>query len=171
MGQAVGTDGNPKVMASIFSPFLGNSLEVSPKADPLLFAESVSSHLPGAPISEKNRVSILARLNDQFLSSFCPPPVQNQSPTLGGHTLQETVGSLSTGIARLKSSLHPCTPIIIQYFIPGKKAYPDPDAFLLEKGIKFQTNRKKIIISFSFQDRNIKIINLGRGSYLLRLRS
>jgi hypothetical protein len=51
MEQAVGTDGNPKVKASIFGPFLGNSLEVSPKADPLLFAESISRHLPGAPIS------------------------------------------------------------------------------------------------------------------------
>jgi hypothetical protein len=121
MEQAVGTDGNPKVRASIFGPFLGNSLEVSPKADPLLFAESVSSHLPGAPISEKNRVSILARLNDQFLSPFRPPPLQNQSPTLGGHTLQETVGSFSAGIARLKSSLHPCTPISVQYFISGEK--------------------------------------------------
>ena len=75
MEKAVGTDGNPKVKASIFGPFPGNSLEISPKADPLLFAESISSHLPGAPISLENRVLKLARLNDQFLSPFRPPPL------------------------------------------------------------------------------------------------
>ena len=107
----------------VFGPLSQDPLEVGPLANPFLSAEGMLAHLPGLRFSGENRVLGLIRLDDQPLPSLRPPPLEDQLSALGGHPLSEPVGSLPAGIARLKRSLHPCTPadLIFLPIGPGRR--------------------------------------------------
>lgn len=50
VGEAVGAQANAKMVRLQFRPISGDSQEIGPATDPLLFSESIKSHLPGVPV-------------------------------------------------------------------------------------------------------------------------
>jgi hypothetical protein len=50
VGEAVGAHADPKMVRLKFCPISGDSQEIGPATDPLLFSESIKSHLPGIPL-------------------------------------------------------------------------------------------------------------------------
>ena len=51
VGETVGAYAQPEVAGLVFRPISGDSQEIGPATDPLLFSEVVKPHLPRVPIS------------------------------------------------------------------------------------------------------------------------
>ena len=158
MEQAVGTDGNSKVRTLIFGPFPGDSLEVSPKADPLLFAESVSSHLPrGSGLRKESGFNTRSPQRSVFFSllpSSASEPNAHPWWTYASGNRGFFFGGYCS-VEKFSSPMHSYYHSV--FYFRRKKHIRVLLLSFWRRGLLSKGSPKILIIFFSFQNRNIKI--------------